>query len=89
MTEENELKLEFPCNFPMKVIGNNSEIFEKEVYEVLEANGVSIDPSMVQCKLSSGDKYCSMSFEFEAKTREQVDQIYIDLTADPNVKWIL
>lgn len=89
MTEENELKLEFPCNFPLKVIGNNNEVFEREVYEVLEANDVSIDSANVQCRLSSGDKYCSMSFEFEAKTREQVDQIYIDLTANPNVKWIL
>ena len=89
MTEENDLKLEFPCNFPMKVIGNNTEVFEKEVYEVLQANDVNITPAMVQCKLSSGDKYCSMSFEFEAQTREQVDQIYIDLTANPNVKWIL
>lgn len=87
--DEQEIRLEFPCRFPLKVIGINSKIFEKEVYDVLHLHGVSLDPSTVKNKFSSGDRYCSMSFEFEAQSREQVDQIYIQLSANPNVKWIL
>jgi len=81
--------LVFPCAFPIKIIGDNNEDFEKEVLRILSAYFPDIKASDFSVKDSSGNKYCSLSYSFEAESREQLDQIYRDLGACPYVKWVI
>ncbi len=83
------LGLQFPCDMPMKVIGVNSTDFEKAVWKIVERHQLGVFMEDVQSKLSSKAVYRSISFSFLALSRDQVDALYIDLTACEYVKWIL
>ncbi len=81
--------LTFPCDFPIKIIGENSEIFEQEVLDTLNRNGVETDPAKLTLKMSSNNTFCSIGYTFAAESQEQVDNIYRELSANRRVKWVL
>jgi putative lipoic acid-binding regulatory protein len=82
-------QLKFPMEFPLKVIGENEEGFELLVLEILKRHVPDLDERGISQRLSSGGKYCSVSVSFIAKTRKQVDDLYIELTQNKKVKWVL
>lgn len=90
-TEEEslELRLEFPCVFPLKVIGIKEDDFDAYVEEVVRRHVPDLDPDKISHKDSDGGKYRSVSFVFLAQSREQVDDLYRELTASKRVKWVL
>jgi len=82
-------KLTFPMEFPLKIIGSNVEGFKPMVLEILHRHVPDLDEREVGFHLSSGAKYCSVSVSFIAKTRKQVDDLYVELTQNEKVKWVL
>lgn len=92
MTEEEERrepKLEFPCEFPLKVIGYNNDDFAGYTREVVQRHVPDLDLTTISQKVSGEGKYLSVSFLFIATSREQVDNLYRELTASKRVKWVL
>ncbi len=81
--------LTFPMEFPLKIIGDNGEGFKEMVLEILHRHVKDLDEREVSARLSSGGKFCSISVRFMAKTRKQVDDLYIELTHNEKVKWVL
>lgn len=84
-----DLQLEFPCEFPLKIIGVNNDEFENEVIEILLRHVPDLSPENIASRLSSGSKYRALSTSFTAATRAQVDALYIELTAHRDVRWVL
>ena len=70
--------LAFPCTFPLKVVGLNTEAFERAVREVVRTHLGDIVVDYAARK-SSGGKYLSVTATFAAGSREQVDAIYREL----------
>lgn len=70
--------LKFPCSFPLKVMGLNTKAFSSAVLAIL---GTHIPVEKLSCerKVSSGDKYLSLTLTFTAESKEQLDAIYRDL----------
>jgi putative lipoic acid-binding regulatory protein len=87
--EQQEPKLEFPCEFPLKVIGINEDDFESFAVEVVERHVPDLDHRSISHTISGGGKYLSVSFMFLAESREQMDDLYRELTASERVKWVL
>ncbi len=87
--ERREPKLEFPCEFPLKVIGINDDGFDEFAIEIVQRHVPSMDRGTVSQKDSEGGKYRSVSFLFIAESREQMDELYRELTASERVKWVL
>ena len=82
-------KLTFPMEFPLKIIGTNEEGFKPMVLEILHRHVKDLDERDVSDRLSSGGAYCSISVTFMAKTRKQVDDLYIELTNNKKIKWVI
>ncbi len=82
-------KLKFPVEVPMRIIGINEEGYEQMVLDILRRHVPNLDEREISHHLSSGGKYCSVSVSFLAKTRKQVDDLYIELNNNKKVKWIL
>ncbi len=81
--QTNKTSLRFPCSFPLKVMGLNTEEFSDAVLSIVRSH---LGPDLFcSSRLSSGDKYTSLTVTFTARNREQVDQIYRDLNAHPLV----
>lgn len=79
----------YPCQFQIKVIGENSGNLEKIIVEILSSFGAVIHPDEMAIKHSKNEKYLSMTFEIVAKSREYVEQIYSELNAQKEVKMVL
>ena len=72
--------MEFPCSFPLKVMGHNNNAFESAVREILSKH-VGSKPIELASRPSSSGKYLSVTATFTATSREQLDALYRELNA--------
>ena len=89
MSSQPAPELKFPCDFPIKIIGSHHEHFQAMITAILLRHVPDLNLDTVSTKESSGGKYLSVSAQFTAQSREQVDNLYRELTAHPDVKWVL
>jgi putative lipoic acid-binding regulatory protein len=67
----------FPCSFPLKVMGLNTEAFEQAVRVIFQRHVTGHIEYARQ--LSSSGKYLSITATFTATSREQLDALYREL----------
>lgn len=72
--------LQFPCSFPLKVMGLKAPAFEQAVRGIVERHlpGVSVEYATRE---SGAGKYQAITATFTAVSREQLDALYRDLNA--------
>ena len=87
ITEEN--LLEFPCDFPIKVMGETSDAFAATMVEVIKAIDPTFDASKVDMRASTGGRFISLTCTVHATSRTQLDDIYRALTSHPLSKYVL
>ena len=71
--------LQFPCSYPLKVLGRNVHAFHAMVSAVIEKHLAGGGEVTYSTRVSSGDKYMSITATFMAKSRKQLNEIYTDL----------
>jgi len=84
MNEEESL-LEFPCQFSIKAMGENTPQFDAIVVEIVRQHVDNLSEGAVKTRLSKGDKYLSVTVVIEAISKSQLDAIYQGLTDSPHV----
>ena len=89
MTEENCPLVEYPIDFPLKVIGENATDFEPFVVEIVRRHVPDLLEENIISRLSNGNRYRSVSFEFMAQSRAQLDALYAELSSHQRVLMIL
>lgn len=77
--EKTEL-MEFPCEFPLKVFGLNSDDFEAVVLALVKLHCPPTTQFKVTKNESKKGKYQSLTITFNANSRQQLDDIYQSLT---------
>ncbi len=82
-------KLTFPCDFPLKVIGLDVEGFGSIITSIVLQHVPDLMTENITTQTSRHGRYRSMSYQFIARSREQVDALYRELSANPNVKMVL
>lgn len=80
MSEENSL-FEFPCRFPVKAMGRNCGDFEALVTGIVLNHASLFKGEEVFVNKSGGGNFLSVTITIEAHSRDQLDRIYLDLTA--------
>ena len=85
----NETLIEFPCDFPIKVMGETSEDFSKEIIRTIQSVIASFDASQIEMRGSSGGKYISLTCTVYVTSKQQLDDVYRVLTTHPLVKFVL
>lgn len=89
MTNKEFVEPIYPCQFQIKVIGENTGNLEVIIVKVMSSFGEVIDPGEIAIKRSKNEKYLSMTFEIVARSRDYVEQIYSELNAQKEVKMVL
>jgi len=84
-----ETLLEFPCSFPIKVMGNNHADFEHQVVAIIRQHVPELHAAAIQSKASRTGKYLSVTATFTATSKAQIDALYQALHAHPDVKMML
>ncbi len=81
--------LEFPCEFPLKIMGEMREGFAEEILRVVRLHCPGFDAARMEMRASSGGKYLSLTCTVSATSRQQLDDLYRALTAHPMVRVVL
>ncbi|MDH5357603.1 MAG: DUF493 domain-containing protein [Gammaproteobacteria bacterium] len=87
--QERESLIEFPCDFPIKAMGETSEEFDAIVVGIVRQHVEDIHEGSVATKQSSGGKYTSVTVTIRATSQAQVDAVYRDLSSHDLVKYVL
>ena len=80
-----ESALQFPCRFPIKAVGKADVELDLLVVEIVRRHVGDIHEGAVTSRASKGGKYTSVTIVIEATAKEQLDGIYRDLSACPDV----
>jgi putative lipoic acid-binding regulatory protein len=81
--------IEYPSQFPIKVMGTNVDGFADAVIAVARKFDPLLDPATVESRLSTAGKYLSLTVTITATSREQLDELYRTLSTHPLVKVVL
>lgn len=87
--DEEAPKIEFPCAYPIKVIGLAGAEFEAEVLEVVRRHAGTIDAADHSIKPSAKGNYASVAVTITATGEDQLQALFVDLKAIIAVKMVL
>ena len=86
MASYKDTLLEFPCDFPIKIMGKTHDEFAQVVLSIVTRHAPDFDAARMEMRASSGGNYLSVTCTIVAQSKPQLDAIYMDLTAHPMVK---
>ena len=84
-----ESLIEYPCRFPIKVMGVNADGFVHAITEIARRFDPSFDAAEIELRPSSGSKYLGVTITINATSREQLYELYRTLSTHPMVKVVL
>lgn len=82
-------KIEFPCDYPVKVLGRRAAAFEAAVIAVFERHAPGFDRDAVTLRDSRRGTFVAMTVVITATGPEQLDALHRDLRATGLVQMVL
>ena len=74
--------LQFPCKFPIKVMGVATLEFEACVLKIFRKHVPDLGEGAISTQHSKKNNYVSMTIVINATSQKQLDDIYHDLTKE-------
>lgn len=84
-----ESLLQFPCEIPVKVLGRNRAEFRVAASRIVRRHYADLADDRISEQHSRNRAYVSLTFVVYARSREEIDALYRDLTADDDVMLVL
>lgn len=81
--------LEFPCAFPIKVMGARQDGFVHALTELARQHDPGFDAATVELRESRNGNYLGVTLTVTATSQDQLDALYRALTSHPMVKVVL
>ncbi len=86
---DSQTLIDFPCYFPIKIMGEMQEAFSATIVELIQKHVPEFNTSNVEMRPSSAAKYISLTCSVYVVSKEQLDDIYRSLSSHPMVKVVL
>jgi putative lipoic acid-binding regulatory protein len=87
--EQDPPRIEFPCDYPIKVMGRACEEFESSVVEIIERHAPGIDASRITVKNSSKGTFVSMTVFIVATGKSQLKALHGELMDSGLVQMVI
>lgn len=84
-----ESLLEFPCDFPLKVMGRNQTGFRQVVVSLVEAHAGPMDDDRIAMRESRDGNFVALTFMVRTESQAQLDALYCALSAHDQVLLVL
>jgi putative lipoic acid-binding regulatory protein len=84
-----ESLLRFPCDFPIKIMGQRQDGFAQAVLDVVLRHAPDFDAAGMEMRPSAKGNYMSLTCTIRAISRSQLDALYQELSGHPLVKVVL
>ena len=89
MEGEGTSLLQFPCVFPLKVMGRREDGFAQVVSEIVMRHAADFHPHTIEMRPSKNGRYLSLTVTINATSKEQLDGLYMELSKHPMVIMVL
>tara|TARA_B100000579_G_scaffold432891_1_gene450615 strand:- start:1107 stop:1382 length:276 start_codon:yes stop_codon:yes gene_type:complete len=91
MSEEKsrESLIDFPCEFPIKILGKDSDIFENTVSKIMAQHDQKYSKIKVKKNNSKNKNYIALTWVVNVNNRDELDNIYRDLSKEKNILFVL
>ena len=89
MTDTEAPKIEFPCDYPIKVMGYAGDELNSHVLSVMTVHAPGFDASEVTVRDSRNGKFQSITITITATGHEQLQAIFEDLKTCDRVQMVL
>lgn len=80
---------DFPCQYPVKVMGPNDEQFLQQVTATIKQHAPEVSANSVNYKVSSNAKYRSVTVLVMAQSKQHLINIYQAVKTIEGVVWTL
>ena len=77
--------LEFPCRFPITMMGRDTPEFRATARALVEKHAGEVADDAVQAALSRNGRFVSVTVTITATSKRQLDAIYREVTAHEDV----
>ena len=84
-----ETLLTFPCVFPIKVMGRREDGFAQSISEIVQRHAGDFSPGTLEMRPSRNGRYLSLTATINARSKAQLDALYLELTKHPLVMMVL
>ncbi len=81
--------IEYPSDFPIKIMGLMHESFAQTMVEVVVLHDPTFHAGKMEMRPSSKGTYLALTVTILAVNRAQLDNLYRDLSSHPMVKMVL
>ena len=71
-----ETLLEFPCRFPIKMMGRDGDTFRQVALELVESHTGKIPEDSISESQSRKGNFLSITVTIDAESQQQLDNIY-------------
>jgi putative lipoic acid-binding regulatory protein len=73
--------LEFPTDFPIKIMGEASDEFRSLAIGIVSRHFGVLDAARIEERPSKGGKYLGLTITVRAESKAQLDAVYRELTS--------
>ena len=84
-----ESLLTFPCVFPIKIMGRREDGYAQTIAEIVTRHAPDFHPDTMEMRPSRNGRYLSLTVTLNARSREQLDGLYLELSKHPMVIMVL
>lgn len=81
--------MHFPCDFPLKVMGENIDNYPQYVLQTCQKHVDGVTEQCLHIRPSRNGKYVAVTVQIIATSRKQLDDLYIELNAYPHTRMAL
>jgi putative lipoic acid-binding regulatory protein len=89
VAEQDPPKIEFPCDYPIKVLGRDVPDFQATVIEVFERHAQGFDRERITIRVSREGTFAAMTIFITATGKPQLEALHADLLATGMVQMVI
>jgi putative lipoic acid-binding regulatory protein len=89
MSQPTESLIEYPSDFPIKIMGIMQDAFAQTMVDLVVRHDPTFHAGKMEMRPSSKGTYLALTVTVRATSREQLDNLYRELSSHPMVKVVL
>ena len=89
MSNPTDSLIEYPSDFPIKIMGVMQDGFAQAIADLVKQHDPDFDAETMEMRPSAQGNYLGLTVTVRATSREQLDNMYRALSSHPMVKMVL
>ena len=89
MSDDTKAQIEFPCAYPIKVMGLDENDFATNVIDIVRRHDPALDLALISYRPSRNGKYLAVNVTITATSAAHIQALFEELKASGRVAMVL